>query len=78
MTSSRRRHDRPIESVSLKVTFGGDRKELARIREGVPSAVIRGGVCEVRFDAVRPAVMAEKARGLLERLKTVGEDSERI
>jgi len=69
MSSPKRRQDRPIRSVSLKMTFSGSREELARIREAVPSAVARGGACEVRIDADHPAEVAEKARVLLEKLR---------
>jgi hypothetical protein len=69
LTSPRRRPDRPIESVVLKITFRANREETARIREAVPSAVVHGGVCEVRISAEQPAEVAEKARVLLERLR---------
>lgn len=69
MTSHRRRPDRPILSVSLKITFRADEEELARIRAAVPSAVARRGACEVEIDAARPAEVAEKARALLEKLR---------
>ncbi len=69
MNSPRRKPDRPIQSVSLKLTFRASREELARIREAVPSAVTRGGVCEVRIEAEQPAEVAEKARALLEKIR---------
>ncbi|MDG7007395.1 MAG: hypothetical protein JRN06_04025 [Nitrososphaerota archaeon] len=55
--------------MSLKLTFRASREELARIREAVPSAVTRGGVCEVRIEAEQPAEVAEKARALLEKIR---------
>jgi hypothetical protein len=69
LNSPRRRSDRPIRSVSLKITFRGGREELARIKQAVPSAVTRAGGCEVRIDAEEPAEVAEKARALLEKLR---------
>ena len=69
MTSPRRRPARPIESVSLKITFKAGRREAAKIREAIPSAVVRGDACEVRIDAREPAELAEHARVLLEKLK---------
>ena len=69
MNSPRRRSDRPIRSVSLKITFSGGREELAKIREAFPSAVTRGGRCELWIDAEEPAQVAEKARALLEKLR---------
>lgn len=69
MTSPRQRPGRPIESVTLKITFKAKKEETARIREAIPSAVMRGGLCEVRIEAEQPAEVAEKARVLLERLR---------
>lgn len=69
MNSPRRRPNRPIHSVSLKITFRAGREELARIKEVVPSAVARSGVCEVKIDAEHPSEVAEKARALLEKLR---------
>ncbi len=69
MTSPRRKPDRPIQSVSLKITFRAGREELARIMEAVPSATTRAGMCEVKIDAEQPAEVAEKARELLEKIR---------
>ena len=72
MNTRRRRQDRPVVSVSLKVTFRGDRKEVARIREAVPAAVPRRGGCEVEIEARGPEEVAELAKGLLEKLRGAG------
>ena len=72
MNSPRRKQDRPIRSVSLKITFRAGREELARIREAVPRAVTRGEVCELKIDAEYPAEVEAKARALLEKLRAVG------
>jgi len=69
MSSRRRRQDRPIESLALKITFRADRESAARIRELVPSAQVRGGVCTVELEAKEPAEMAGKAREVLEKLR---------
>ncbi len=71
MTSPRRKPDRPIESVSLKVSFRAGREETAKIKRAIPTAVVREGVCEVRMDAVEPSEVEEKAKALLEKLRTV-------
>ena len=71
MTSPRRKQDRPIESVALKVTFRADRETMAKIKEVIPGAVVRGGVCEVRIEAEEPGEVAEKAKLLLEKIRTV-------
>ena len=69
MTSPRRRPGSPIESVALKITFDAGRDEAAKIREAIPSAVVRGGVCEVVIESGRIAEVAERARALLESLR---------
>ena len=67
----RRRQDRPIESVELKITFRSDRGTTGRIKEVIPDAVVRGGVCEVRIEGEQPSDVAEKARAILEKIRTV-------
>ena len=69
MTSPRRRQDRAIESVALKISFRTDREITARIKQAVPSAVARGGFCEGRIEAEHPGEMAEKAKSLLEKIR---------
>jgi hypothetical protein len=71
LTSRRQRQDRPIESLALKITFRADRESAARIRELIPTAQIRGGVCRVELEAKEPAEMAEKAMEVLEKLRGV-------
>jgi hypothetical protein len=71
MTSRRRKQDRPIESLALKITFRADRESAARIRELIPTAQIHGGVCRVVLDAREPSEMAEKAKEVLEKLRGV-------
>jgi hypothetical protein len=71
LTSPRRRRDSPVESVELKITFRADRETRERIAKAVPDAKLRGGVCEVKIEAEQPAEVAEKARALLEKLRTV-------
>lgn len=77
MNSPRRSQDRPIRSVSLKISFRAGSDETARIRGAVPSAVPRTGGCEVRIDAEEPSEVAEKAKALLEKLRAP-RDAERL
>lgn len=72
-TSPRRRQDRPIESVELKITFRADRETSAKIMQAVPSAVLRNGECVLTIEGEQPGEVAEKARVVLERLKTAVE-----
>ena len=65
MTTPRRRTGGPVESVTLKIKFEGGRRELSKIREAVPSAVLRKGACEVTIQAEKPADVAERAREIL-------------
>jgi hypothetical protein len=69
MNSRRQRQDRPIESLALKIAFRADGETAARIRELLPTAQIRGGVCRVELEAKEPAEMAEKARQILEKVR---------
>lgn len=71
MTLPRRRPDRPIESVELRISFRADRETSRKIKETIPSALVKGGVCEVKIEAEQPAEMAEKARTLLEKIRTI-------
>ena len=71
MTSPRRRPGRPVELVELKITFRGDRATNGKIKDLVPGAMVRGGVCVVRIDGEQPAEVAEKARVVLERIRKV-------
>ncbi len=71
MTSRKRRQGSPVESVTLKITFEGNRKDLSKIKKAVPSAAMRKGGCDVTLQAQGPAGPAEKAREILERLKAV-------
>lgn len=69
MTSPRRKRDRPIESVALKITFRAGKEASEKIRLQFPGAKVRGGVCEVRIEGERPGEVAEQAKVLLERVR---------
>jgi len=69
MSSRRRRRDRPIESLALKITFRADRDSASRVKRLIPSARVSGGVCRIELEAKEPAEMAEKAREVLEKLR---------
>ena len=71
LTSPRRRPDRPIESVELKITFRADGETAKRIKEAIPSAVVRGSVCQVKIEASQPGEVAEKARAILEKIRAL-------
>jgi len=71
MSLRRPRQDKPIESLALKITFRADRESAMRIKELLPSAQVRGGVCRVELEAKEPSEMAEKARDVLEKLRKV-------
>lgn len=66
MSSPKRRRDRPIESVSLKLTFMADKGAFERVRKKVPSAVLKDGKCEVVIGGEAPAEVAKKAKKVLE------------
>ena len=74
LTSSRRRTDRPIRSVELRISFDADRAAVSRIKRALPSAVIGDGVCEVEIVGEHPAEVEVEARLVLEKLRSVVED----
>lgn len=71
LTSPRRRQGRPVESVALTITFKADRETNKKVKEFIPSAVLRNGACEVRIEAKEPAEVAEKAKAVLEKIRTI-------
>ena len=73
MTSPRRRQDRPIESVALKIVFRADKDARAKIKEAIPSAIFRRGSCEVRIDGQHPGEVAEKAKSIFEIIRDASE-----
>ena len=70
-TSPRRKQDRPIESVTLKLVFRADRDARARIKKAIPSAVFHNESCEIEVRGERPGGVAEKAKTLLETVRAV-------
>ena len=71
--SRKRKSDRPIESVELKITFRADKATALKIKEAIPSAVLKRGGCEIRIDGEQPGDVADKARVLLEKLRGIAE-----
>jgi len=71
LTSPRRKQDRPIESVELRITFRADRVTSKKIKEAIPSARMKEGGCEVRIEAREPGEVAERAKEILERIRKV-------
>jgi len=71
MTSPKRSRDWPIESVELKISIKTDRETSRRIKEEIPGAVVKGGGCELRIFAEEPGDVAERAKVLMERLRSI-------
>lgn len=71
MTSARRKPDRPIESVELRISFRADRATAETIRRVIPSAVLRNGVCVLKIEGEQPGDVADKAREILEKIRSV-------
>ncbi|HYC26601.1 MAG TPA: hypothetical protein VEB67_01100 [Nitrososphaerales archaeon] len=72
MTSSKRSPDSPIESVTLTLRIEGDKDTLGKVREAVPSAVVRDGGCEISMEAKSPMEAEALAKEVLERLRKAG------
>jgi hypothetical protein len=71
MTSPRRKQNKPVESVELKVTFRAGRTTIDRIKEAIPSAVIRDGACELRLSGEEATEIAAGARAMLEKVRAI-------
>ncbi len=71
MSSPRRRQDRPVVSVELKVSLTADGPTSKKIREAIPSAIAKRGGCEVRVRAEKPEEVAEKALEVLRKLRAI-------
>jgi hypothetical protein len=74
----RPRHDRPIESVELSVVFRTDRRTAERIKDLVPSVSLRSSGCEVVIKGENPGEVAEKAKEILDKVRTVIDSPERL
>ncbi|HEY6283430.1 MAG TPA: hypothetical protein VIW22_05840 [Nitrososphaerales archaeon] len=57
--------------MALKIAFRADMRTAAVIRKSFPSARVNKGLCEVKIEAERPAEAIEKARELLEKIRSV-------
>lgn len=69
MTLARRKPDKPIESVELRISFRADRATAEAIKRTIPSAVLRNGVCILKIEGGQPGDVAEKAREVLEKIR---------
>ena len=73
MTSPRRRQDRVIESIELKITFRPDKATWTKVKESVPIAVLKGADCEIKIEGGSPGEVEDRARVVLEKLRDVVE-----
>ncbi len=71
MTSSRRRPDRPIESVELTVSFRADGEASKKIREAIPSVKSKGSELVLKISGERPEEVEEALRGVLEKVREI-------
>jgi hypothetical protein len=74
----KRRQDKPIEAVELRISFKTDRRSAAKVKELVSSARLRQGNCEVVIEGESPGDVAERARAVLEKVRAVMESPESI
>ena len=70
-TLARRSPDRPIESVELRISFRADRDTTEAIKQAIPSAVLRNGVCILKIEGEQPGDVAERAREVLEKIRAM-------
>jgi len=71
LTLARRRPDRPIESVELRISFRADRATAEATKLAVPTAVLSNGVCILKIEGEQPGDVADKAREVLEKIRGV-------
>ena len=71
MNSPRRRRDRPVGSVELRISIRADKATSRKIKEALPSAVETAGGCVVDFSAEEPEDVAVAARELLEKVRAI-------
>ena len=74
----RPRRGRPIESVELSVVFRTDRITAERIKDLVPSVNLRSSGCEVVIKGENPGEVAERAKEILDKVRTVIDSPERL
>jgi hypothetical protein len=74
----RPKHGKPIESVELSVVFRTNRRTAARIKDLVPSVNLRSGGCEVVIEGENPGEVAERAKEILDKVRSVIDSPERL
>jgi len=70
-TLARRRSDKPIDSVELRISFRADRDTVEAIKRAIPSAVLKNGVCTLKIEGEQPGEVADRAREILEKVRGV-------
>ena len=78
MTSRRPKPDKPIQFVELEIAFRADKKTMAAIKRSFPSAKERNGLYKVMIESERPAEVLDKTRELLEKIRWVAQNPERL
>jgi hypothetical protein len=73
LTSRRQSRARPIEFVQLRISFKADRPNSAKIKQAVPGVVLRPGGCEVKVEGENPGEVADRAREILEKLRSIAD-----
>ncbi|MDE1858258.1 MAG: hypothetical protein KGI26_04215 [Thaumarchaeota archaeon] len=56
--------------MALKIVFRADKDLRAKIKEAIPSATFRRGNCEVRIEGEHPGEVADRAKAVLETIRT--------
>ena len=69
MTSSRRRPDRPIESVELTISFNADRETSRKVREAFPAAKLKGSSVVLTLQGTEPRQVEDALRQVLEKVR---------
>jgi len=71
LTLPRRRRDRPIASVELRISFRPDKKSMEAMKSLIPGSALKSGAYVVKVRGEQPAEVADRAREVLEKVRSL-------
>ena len=71
MTLPRRRQDRPIASVELRISFRADKKSMEAMKSSIPGSALKSGAYVVKIRGEHPAEVTDRAREVLEKVRSL-------
>ena len=55
--------------MELRLAFNADKATAEAVREVVPAAVLRGGICRLKIQGSDPREVADRAREVFDRIR---------